>query len=51
MNQGFKIAIENSERITIVTSKILEKIDQIFKILLNSPQGIITIAIASIISD
>ena len=50
MNQGFKIAIENFERITIVTSKILEKIDQILEILLNSPQGIIAIAIASIIS-
>ena len=50
MNQGFKIAIENFERITIITNKILEKIDQILGILLNSPQGIITIAIASIIS-
>ena len=39
MNQGFKIAVENFERIIIVTSKILEKIDQILEILPNSPQG------------
>ena len=50
MNQGFKIAVENFERITIVTSKILEKIGQILEILLNSPAGIIAISIASIIS-
>ena len=34
----------------MVTSKILEKMDQILEILLNSPQGIIAITIASIIS-
>ena len=50
MNQCFKIAIENFERITISTNKILEKFDQILGLLLSSPQGIITIAIASIIS-
>ena len=33
----------------MVTSKILEKVDQILEILLNSPQGIIAITIASII--
>ena len=50
MNQGFKIAVESFERVTMVTSKILEKINQILEILLNSPQGIIAITIASIIS-
>ena len=49
MNQGFKIAVENFERITTVTSKILEKVNQILKILLTSPQGIIAITISSII--
>ena len=50
MNQGFKIAVENFERITTVTSKILEKVDQIMEILLTNPQGIIAVTIASIIS-
>ena len=50
MNQGFKIAVENFERITTVTSKILEKVDQILEILLTSPQGIIAVTIASVIS-
>ena len=50
MNQGFKIAIESFEKITDSTNKILEKVDQILGLLLSSPQGIITIAIASIIS-
>ena len=50
MNQAFKIAGETFKRITISTNKILEKVDQILGLLLSSPQGIITIAIASIIS-
>ena len=50
MNQGFKIAVESFERITVATNKILEKVDQILGLLLSSPQGIITITIASIIS-
>ena len=50
MNQGFKIAVENFERITTVNSKILEKVNQILEIPLTSPQGIIAVTIASIIS-
>ena len=49
MNQGFKIAVESFERITMVTSQILEKVDQILEILLKSPQSIIALTIASII--
>ena len=50
MNQRFKIAVESFKRITVTTNKILEKVDQILGLLLSSPQGIITIAIASFIS-
>ena len=50
MNQGFKIAVESFEKITVSTSKILEKVDQILGLLLSSPHRIITITIASIIS-
>ena len=50
MNQGFKIAVENFERITNSTKRILEKVDKILGLLLSSPQNIITITIASIIS-
>ena len=49
MNQGFKIAVENFERITMGSSKILEKVDKILEILLTSPQGIIAVIIASVI--
>ena len=50
MNQGFKIAVESFEKITNSTNKILEKVDKILGLLLSSPQSIITITIASIIS-
>ena len=50
MNQGFKIAVERFEKITNCTDKILEKVDKILGLLLSSPQNIITITIASIIS-
>ena len=50
MNHGFKIAIENFEKITNSTERILEKVDKILGLLLSSPQSIVTIAAASIIS-
>ena len=50
MNQGFKTAVENFERITTVTSKIREQVDQILEILLTSWQDIIAVIIANVIS-
>ena len=50
MNQSFKIVIENFPKITNSTKRILEKIDNILEYIIGSPQVIILIAVASIIS-
>ena len=50
MSQRFKTARENLDRNTNSTKKILEKVGKMLELFLSSPQNIITIAIASIIS-
>ena len=50
MNKGFKIAVENFEKITNSTERILGKVDKILEYIINSPQVIILLAVASIVS-
>ena len=50
MNKGFKITVENFEKIPNSIEKILEKVDRILKLIIDNPQVIIIIAFASIVS-
>ena len=50
MNKGFKIAVENLEKITNSTKRILKKVDKILEYIIDSPQVIILVAVAGIVS-
>ena len=50
LNPRSKIATESFENIIKLTKKILQKVDKILEILLNSYHNIVTMIIASIVS-
>ena len=50
LNKGFKVATDNLDKLANTTERIMEKVEQILEILADSPQVIVLITVAIIVS-